>query len=61
MSSNIVIFRQKIKLVGNEGRLMLQEVDKGENVAKNSIDIRIVFSLCSKYFLLNWEVLDFLR
>lgn len=61
MSSNIVIFRQKIKLVGNEGRLMLQEVDKGENVAKNSRDIRIVFSLCSKYFLLNWEVLDFLR
>lgn len=61
MSSNIVIFRQKIKLVGNEGRLMLQEVDKGENVAKNSIDIRIVFSLCFKYFLLNWEVLDFLR
>lgn len=61
MSTNMVICRQKIKIVGNEGRLMLWEVAKGENVAKNSIDIRIVFSPCSKYFLLNLEVLDFLR
>lgn len=39
MSSDIVIFGQKIKIVGSEDRIMLQEVDKGKNFAKTSIDI----------------------
>lgn len=42
MSSDIVIVGQKIKIVGNEDRIMLQEVDKGKNVAQNSIDIFFV-------------------
>lgn len=39
MSSDIVIFGQQIKIAGSEDRIMLQEVDKGKNVAQNSIDI----------------------
>lgn len=39
MSSDVLIFGQEIKTVGSEGGIILQEVDKGKNVAQNSTDI----------------------
>lgn len=35
---------------------MLQKVDEGKSVAKNSIDIKHVFLLCPQLFLLNLKV-----
>lgn len=63
MSPNKLILKQKkkIKIVGSEGKIMPQEVDEGKNIAKISIDFRLAFLLHLKYFLLNLEVLDFLR
>ena len=62
MSPNkLILKKKKIKIVGSEGEIMPQETDEGKNIAKISIDFRLAFLLHLKYFLLNLEVLDFLR